>query len=54
MCAVEAAYPGSRQTLVGFASSQEKVDGFADDSIATNGEEKLRKLDTCFNAELAG
>lgn len=54
MFAVVAVYPSGHRVLVGFAHTQEEVDGLINDCIAYNGEEKLREMGVCFNVELAG
>lgn len=53
MFAVVAVYPSGHQVLVGFAHTQEEVDGLINDCIAYNGEEKLKKMGVRFNVELA-
>ena len=54
MFAVVAVYPSGRRVLVGFAHTQEEVDGLINDCIAYNGEEKIREMGLRFNIELAG
>lgn len=54
MFAVVAVYPSGHRVLVGFAHTQEDVDGLINDCIAYNGEEKLRGMGVRFNVELAG
>lgn len=54
MFAVVAVYPSGHRVLVGFAHTQEEVDGLINDCIAYNGEEKIREMGIRFNIELAG
>lgn len=53
MFAVVAVYPSGHRVLVGFAHTQEEVDGLINDCITYNGEEKLKKMGVRFNVELA-
>lgn len=54
MFAVVAVYPSGHRVLVGFAHTQEEVDGLINNCIAYNGEEKIREMGIRFNIELAG
>lgn len=53
MFAVVAVYPQGDRILVGFAHSQEDVDGLIRDCIDYNGAEKINQLGVRFNVELA-
>lgn len=53
MFAVVAVYLSGHRVLVGFAHTQDEVDGLINDCIAYNGEEKLKKMGIRFNVELA-
>lgn len=55
MFAVVAVYPSGHRVLVGFASSQNDVDGLIDDCCKANeGKEALAARGIHFNIELAG
>lgn len=54
MFAVVAVYPQGDRVLVGFAHTEEDVDGLIRDCIEYNGSEKIISLGVRFDVELAG
>lgn len=54
MFAVVAVYPQGERILVGFAHTEEDVDGLIRDCIEYNGSEKIISLGVRFDVELAG
>ncbi len=54
MFAVVAVYPQGERILVGFAHTEEDVDGLIRDCIEYNGSEKISSLGVRFDVELAG